>query len=581
VRLRLTFCALTVLFAMQSQVWAQTPASPAQEEQQLRQQEELQRQRERLQRDATPEPTPAAPTPAAPGLSDQPCFVVHTIRLDGVTRLDTQTVQRLTADYQGRCMGLLSIDQLMRAITQTYIDAGYVSARAYMQEQDISQGLLVLTVAEGILEGIDWNGEEKTLPLLRKAFGDIVGKPLNMRDIEQGIDQLSRLSSLEVVTQIKPGRKPGQSRVDVRVQEGLALKASSSLSNQGLESSGKYRYGLGFRLENALGHAESISVNLGRSSNNALSLSNEERPGSNSVSIAASLPFGYWLLSGDVFWSEYQGSLQTSLGTQIKTSGNALNSHMALERVVFRDKSQKLRVHADVSRAAMENYLSVFSSSPTLLELQSRVNSSFQCGLLYSLATDGAIWTLAFDRKQGIDAFGATAPGDAKLAGRDVLGQKYLVDVGLLKLFQVGQQAMQYQGSLSMQQSDNNLLGEEQMSVGGPSSVRGVPSGMFSGNTGLYLRNTVSTRFKVAETSAWHAWTDSLEPYLGLDYGRIAAQPERGIVEGELVGAAIGMRTRSRWYSLDVGFEGLLDAHPVAADFQRPTRWYFNLQVLF
>ena len=44
----------------------------------------------------------------------------------------------------------------------------------------------------------------------------MLGEPLNLRDLEQGLDQLNRLRSVDLTADIAPGSQPGASRIILR-----------------------------------------------------------------------------------------------------------------------------------------------------------------------------------------------------------------------------------------------------------------------------------------------------------------------------------------------------------------------------
>lgn len=71
--------------------------------------------------------------------------------------------------------------------------------------------MLTVSVSEGRIESITQNGEQT--PALKMAFPGLVGDVLNLRDIEQGMEQLNRLPSQQVTIDIQPGEQPGFSKV--------------------------------------------------------------------------------------------------------------------------------------------------------------------------------------------------------------------------------------------------------------------------------------------------------------------------------------------------------------------------------
>ncbi|MCQ4289499.1 hypothetical protein NA647_18985 [Pseudomonas stutzeri] len=57
---------------------------------------------------------------------DQRCFDIHTISLKGATLVSAQQQATLVQPYQGKCLGANQLNALLKAITQFYIDRGYV-----------------------------------------------------------------------------------------------------------------------------------------------------------------------------------------------------------------------------------------------------------------------------------------------------------------------------------------------------------------------------------------------------------------------------------------------------------------------
>ena len=107
----------------------------------------------------------------------------------GVSKLSRYQQHFLTQPYIGP-MGISDIKQLLADIQNTYIRLGYTTTKPYPKpDQDVSFGELVIMVDEGRIAVFDANGN-KTLAL-GMAFPFLDGKVLNIRDIEQGLDQMN------------------------------------------------------------------------------------------------------------------------------------------------------------------------------------------------------------------------------------------------------------------------------------------------------------------------------------------------------------------------------------------------------
>lgn len=117
--------------------------------------------------------------------------------------MSPETQHTLVAPWQGQCLGMGKITELLAHISDWYISRGYITSRAFLTEQDLSGGQLNIVVLEGRLEAIRLEG--KTPRMLKMAFPGRVGSILNLRDIEQGMEQINRLRTEPVQIEILPG----------------------------------------------------------------------------------------------------------------------------------------------------------------------------------------------------------------------------------------------------------------------------------------------------------------------------------------------------------------------------------------
>lgn len=156
--------------------------------------------------------------PHAPALpADTRCFPIQDIELKGADSLSAADRARLLKPYIGQCLGVAQLNQLLKAITDHYIDNGRVTSRAYLPQQDLSSGHLQVLVVDGKLEALKGaQGSTVTDRELAMAFPGMVGEALNLREVEQLVDQLSRLPSKQAHMELTPGSQIGGSEVVVK-----------------------------------------------------------------------------------------------------------------------------------------------------------------------------------------------------------------------------------------------------------------------------------------------------------------------------------------------------------------------------
>jgi len=134
------------------------------------------------------------------------CVQVNNIMLHSSTHLSESTKAILVNPYVRRCLSMRDMNGLIRDIVNHYVELGYVTTRAYVAPQDLASGTLEITVVEGAIEGIQLNqGSGQDQRRVSTAFPGLQGNTLNLRDIEQGLDQLNRLPSSNAKMEIVPG----------------------------------------------------------------------------------------------------------------------------------------------------------------------------------------------------------------------------------------------------------------------------------------------------------------------------------------------------------------------------------------
>ena len=136
-----------------------------------------------------------------------------------------------------------------------------------------------------------------------RAFPGLEGHILNLRDIEQGMEQINRTRATPVQIEIQPGEKPGGSIVNLTATAERPLLLSMSVDNSGQKSTGSGQINAGLTGNNLLGLADRWFVSGGRSSafSNAKDAQN--------VAAGVSIPYGYTLFDYSYSWNNYLSTL--------------------------------------------------------------------------------------------------------------------------------------------------------------------------------------------------------------------------------------------------------------------------------
>lgn len=349
--------------------------SPADRDSIEQQQQQLLRQNQ-LQR-VTPLSGISRPGELAP--MKGPCFTIHTIVLDGATLMTSRQQQKLLAPWQNQCLDMALSTRLTSEISDWYISRSYITNRAFITEQDLSSGELHLVVLEGPLQAIRM---ERASPReLAMTFPGLEGKILNLRDIEQGMEQINRVRTTPVQIEILPGDKPGRSVVHLTATLEFPLSVSASVDNseQKITSAGQINGSL--TGNNLLGLADRWFVYGGRCS--AFSNSKDAQ----NFAAGVSVPWGYNLLDYTYSWNNYLSTIDNN-GYFWRSSGDTETHHVNLSHVLFRNGDIKTGVSVGLGHRINHNYL-----DDVLLQSSSRTLTSLQFGLNHTQKVAGGVAT--------------------------------------------------------------------------------------------------------------------------------------------------------------------------------------------
>ena len=107
----------------------------------------------------TPEST-SAQNPTTPDSQLTNPVEVRQIQVKGSTLLSDAEINQIIQPFEGRSMTLAELRTITDAITQLYLEQGYVTARALLEEKPITDGIVQIRVLEGRLNLTDALGTQ-------------------------------------------------------------------------------------------------------------------------------------------------------------------------------------------------------------------------------------------------------------------------------------------------------------------------------------------------------------------------------------------------------------------------------------
>lgn len=468
------------------------------------------------------------------------CVDIKEISISGNNVIKSQFLEdKFTNKFKNRCLQKSDIKALQALITNYYIDQGYSNARIYFDlSLLLKQKKLSLLIFEGLTNEISLKDNDKLDSVLswRKdtklfsAFPFLKNKVFNLRDFEQGIDQINRLQSNSATIDIKPSNKAGYSDIFIENKINHQTNLSLALDNLGQEATGKHRKQISLSQDNLLGFYDNFYINYAQSNGGSESVKFSKSLYSN-----FSVPFGYWLLSYSYSQSNYLNTISGNF-TTYKSSGHSRQSEYGLERTLRRDKMGKLSFKTALSlksNKSFNNNSLIRSSSKDLSVFTNslKYNTKYRLKTLTDL-NSSAYFTLSYAK--GTKLLNATKdPVDISSTEAHAQFNKLLLS---FKNITPIASNLLYKFDFDSQYSFDSLYGSEKFSIGGPYSVRGFNENSISGDSGYFIKNEVEFRpFKKnylnnITTSAFYDWGYVRDKYL-------IGDTNKGIMSG--IGAAV------------------------------------------
>ncbi|WP_081075588.1 ShlB/FhaC/HecB family hemolysin secretion/activation protein [Burkholderia stagnalis] len=558
-KMRKRLAVLPIAASVSLGVQAQQVPTPADQAAAARanaeQDRQAQQQRDAQQRDAAVrassmrsdvpkiEAFPALPT-------ETPCFRLDRFTLDVPASLPdavkAQGASALPMDrfafardwlnhYAGQCVGKQGIDVLVKGLSQAILARGYVTTRVLVPEQDLSTGTLKLSLIPGTIRRIRFS-DEKLRGTWKTAFPTGDGEVLNLRDLEQGLEQMKRVSSQDVTMQIVPGELPGESDVVLDVKRGKPWTVVASIDNSGTRATGKLQGNLSVGIDNPLGLNDTFNVGVSQDLEFG-----DKRLGSHGWNGFYSIPWGYWTATLSAYTNTYYQQI-AGVNQTFVASGNSKTVDFKLARVLARSKSDVLGAYFRLSRRFGKSFI-----EDTEISQQRRNNTMIELGLTDRHYFGGAQFDGSLAYRQGVGGLGAQDDMLAAGGGPTYRFKMAVLDANLSVPFAIGKQPFRYVGTFHGQYTGDTLYYIDDLTIGSRYTVRGFDGEtMLAAARGFYWRNELQA--PIGQTGQ--------AVYAGLDYGRVWGPQPVALVGTQLAGAVVGIKgsvgTRFGAYAYDL-----------------------------
>lgn len=422
-------------------------------------------------------------------------ITLKTIRFSGIEGLASEAeLQALLADALGRALDYGQLQQLAERVTLHLKSKGWFLARAYLPQQDVTDGTLEIAVVRGRIEGgADGQGlrmETKLTRLNPKRVRETVKRALfadgddgvHALKLERALLLLNDLPGTSARATVEKGDTPGSTRVAVEVEEGPQVSGVVAADNYGNRYTGSERLTGQLAFNNPLGEGDQLTVNAVTARNLNLG------------SLGYSIPIGYNGLRASVNYT----SLSYRIGEELASNesrGTAQTTSMMLGYPFIRQRDLNLRGQAGFEYKNLRD--------ETLGQVQKdRRIRNFVAGLSgdsYDQLGGGGLSNFSLLATHGDADLSRVASDVTGDASARTAGSFSKLNYGVARLQKLTDRYSLY-ATLSGQIASRNLVSSEKFILGGPNGVRAYPSSEGSGDEGSLA--TVEVRYDLAERVA-------------------------------------------------------------------------------
>jgi hemolysin activation/secretion protein len=459
---------------------------------------------------------------------ETPCFDIRRVKLNKDDKIPHWLpLRKLTEQAQGRCLGIEGVKILATTLQNRLIEHGYITTRVMIPQQNLTEGLLTLDIQPGTIGDVRLTDDSDKYVNLHTTFPGSQGDLLDLRAIEQGLENMQRIPDVVANISLHPGKNAGESDLEITRKQPSFWRLGGWLDDSGSKHTGRYQSGVALYIDNPTSMNDLFYVSAGRD------LQFQSTHHSNNGSLYYSLPYGFWSLDLYASRSEYLQNIN-GIYTDFSYRGKYRNLSLKVNRLLYRNASQKNTLSFQVLKRNSHFYL-----NDTELQLQKRNMSNWSIEFNHRHYIGQSIVDAMLSYQRNTSWFGAERPVDSAPSSRVVN-----LDVSTSTPFTVKDLSLSYQSRFRQQYSPDRLTTQDQFSIGNRWTVRGFDGEVnMMANKGYYLRNDLNLNLNLPKLGQ--------QLYLGMDYGRVKGDGSNDFADGHLLGSVAGIRGRVKAVGYD------------------------------
>jgi len=444
----------------------------------------LLRQQEQLEQ-TLPQAFPEVEAPEAlkPAMQAEPGVKVRvkSIRFSGAIDLVPESeLDALMKHAIGEELDFAGLQALAARLTEHLRSRGWLLARAYLPQQDVTGGTIEIAILKGRLDGAAGEGGGWKVTLNEDARIDPArlariaeaaapsGNPVRQEELERALLLINDLPGVNARARLEPGSATGTTRILVDANEGALFTGNLWADNNGNHSTGEAQLNATLNLNDPGGYGDHASLGLTASEGIQL------------VRLGYSAPLNSRGLRASAGYTDMRYEVKNGTGVAAGLEGHSRIARVGLNYPFIRTRALSLYGSVDYHRKSLTDD----SKAGTLRDKRIDAFSFGLSGDSLDHWQGGGFNNFGLSATHGnLDLSRVAADRAADAATLRTQGSYTKLNLNASRLQRLPGH-FTLLGRISAQLADGNLDSSEEFILGGPNGVRAYPVGEAQGDEG-------------------------------------------------------------------------------------------------
>lgn len=170
---------------------------------------------------------------------------IGSVTIDESEILSPDEIKAITSKLEGKNVTIADIQQVVNEINRLYATRGFVTARAYLPEQTITDGNIRIGLIESKVGNVTVSGNKYTrTKYITDRVGQDQDKVFDIVELEKDVVSFNRYNEgVSLKANLKAGTTPGTTDINISAEEKFPFHIVGVMDNAGRYSTGRIRGG--------------------------------------------------------------------------------------------------------------------------------------------------------------------------------------------------------------------------------------------------------------------------------------------------------------------------------------------------